>query len=540
MVAQRLRKLLATLWSRNSAEAPDLNDLATRAARRAADVTADLPVDYARWIESVADQAGLCDLLGDAVSLLELGDSRGLVLGCRYGFSAWALAELGAEHVVGIVANASHLEVAAYERGYHRLAKVDYALQGDGGALDGATFDWLLVDRRSASGLEFETAMQQCVQRVSSEGVVVVIGGVELDTRAFGLGRTTKSGDARAYRVERVAEPTSRPVNALFPHRPLDSDIFGDAYVDRRVNGPMRSYSDARKASGRVLPLAAYRDLLGVLAAAGSGFRFVPLCEFESVECGEDVVIGVRHDVDHDVVNCLPMSEVEQSLGVVSTYFLLHNSDSYYGMYLAGGRFLRFASMLESYRRIQANGQEIGLHIDPIGVTAALGVDGVAAMLQEIDYLRQQGLAVRGVCGHNSHSVYNADNKDVFAMQNTADTIGELRTESGLRIPLGGVDPQVHGIEYVGDFNQTVGYTDAADPKVSPFGFRIDRDPEYRLAYDVSYSITLGGNWEINGPAAEGPSSVPDAQILERLQAEPPGRKLLFNIHPMYYGFRGA
>lgn len=63
----------------------------------------------------------------------------------------------------------------------------------------------------------------------------------------------------------------------------------------------------------------------------------------------------LRHDIDYDLEKALPMAELEKTLGVKSTYFVLVTSDFYNVMSKSS------QAILDS---IQSMGHKIGLHFD--------------------------------------------------------------------------------------------------------------------------------------------------------------------------------
>ena len=488
--------------------------------------------------------------LGAILNSSHFERSQGLVLYCSYGLPSWLLKIVGANCVVGVVPTREQLETAAYQLGYHLNEDLDYLLIDDLDTLSGwPPFDWIVLQPDIDGQWPKSSDIETCTQRLKPGGIIVAANGPVLKApKPFTLSRpllnqldlTLEQGDDRVTVLRYTSEvtpQTTSPPDKLYPHRPLDSKLVDTNYLDRRINGPMQVHSQATPGR-RVLALTEYQRLLETLTQPNSKFKAVPLREFQTAHDPNKVIFGIRHDVDLDICGCVPMSQVEKEAGVCSTYFLLHNTDGYYGKYLCGGRFIRFAKMIEIYDQIQANNQEIGLHIDPIGAASLFQVDGRQAMLDEITYLRQQGLRIEGVVGHNSHSVYGADNKDVFAEQNLVHE-GAVTNEAGVTVPLGRLHLKDYQLTYVADFYRTVDYKPLAEPYVSSYGFRIERIPVYEFDYEQGFSIVLGGRWEINGADPNiDQTSVLNEAIIDRLEILPPGSKILLNIHPMFYGRR--
>jgi len=320
----------------------------------------------------------------------------------------------------------------------------------------------------------------------------------------------------------------------LFSHKPINSRAVSQEEVFKRIEEYMQAPTQVQS----TLHLEDYRRLMASLVGPKSRFKNVPLAQFASARDSHHVVFGIRHDVDFDIRTCVPMSELETQLGLSSTYFILHNNPAYYGVYLHGGIFVRFSSMVSVYKKIQDHGQELGLHIDPLGTIGEFRVDGIDAMRAELNYLRHLGLAVSGVCAHNSQSVYNVDNKDVFAGQNASGE-NSVVTEFGCRVELGALALVDWGIDYVADFNRTVAYVPLTKPYISPFSFRVDRVPVYEFDYDVGFSIISNGMWEVNCADDKlNAGHIPHVELISHLESLPLGTKILFNIHPEYFGKR--
>lgn len=87
----------------------------------------------------------------------------------------------------------------------------------------------------------------------------------------------------------------------------------------------------------------------------------------------------IRHDVDMDLQEAVKMAELEQEIGIRSTYFVLITSE-YYNL-LSGNN-------MESARRILELGHEIGLHFDITAYEENLSIEEVGgALKQEISIM---------------------------------------------------------------------------------------------------------------------------------------------------------
>ena len=70
--------------------------------------------------------------------------------------------------------------------------------------------------------------------------------------------------------------------------------------------------------------------------------------------------------------------------------------------------------MIHVYRELQDLGHEVALHTDALSVYQRHGVDGAAALVSELGWLRENGIEVRGTVAHGSRSAFGAENFEIF------------------------------------------------------------------------------------------------------------------------------
>jgi hypothetical protein len=132
----------------------------------------------------------------------------------------------------------------------------------------------------------------------------------------------------------------------------------------------------------------------------GHCLSFGAVCQFRDIECIQTPTILLRHDVDFDLDAAKKLSEVEEAVGIRSTYFMLLTSHCYNPASSEGRMILR---------NLAERGFEVGLHFDPT-VYPNHDQDRLAARFQEercfLDSIT--GMAVRSVSIHNptSHKIY--------------------------------------------------------------------------------------------------------------------------------------
>jgi hypothetical protein len=152
---------------------------------------------------------------------------------------------------------------------------------------------------------------------------------------------------------------------------------------------------------------------LGALRALVSSARSVLLLRDAAATPSEARAgaISVRHDMDHDLENSVLFAEWEASVGIRSTYFVLH-TDWYWGNDPDHpSRFL-----LRALRRIAAHGHEIGLHNNAITAALRFGGDPANHLARAVNALRREGFEISGTAAHGDDICHVAhyDNGEVF------------------------------------------------------------------------------------------------------------------------------
>ena len=116
-----------------------------------------------------------------------------------------------------------------------------------------------------------------------------------------------------------------------------------------------------------------YRKLIGLLRQGGYSFA-----DYHTYAETEHPVI-LRHDIDISIEKSVTLAELEQELGVKSTWFVLVTSD----FYNAASRHSR-----ECLLRIKHMGHEIGLHFDETAYGPLDADSMTAAILKEREMLQ--------------------------------------------------------------------------------------------------------------------------------------------------------
>ena len=114
----------------------------------------------------------------------------------------------------------------------------------------------------------------------------------------------------------------------------------------------------------------------------------------------------LRHDVDLDIYAALKIGKIEYSLGIQSTYFMLHDA-KYYGD----------KDFIKNCLKLQDMGHEIGFHNNLLAAAIKTKYNIKDAFEKEINYLRNNNLNICGTAAHGDPSCrgdHGRDKKDTF------------------------------------------------------------------------------------------------------------------------------
>lgn len=236
------------------------------------------------------------------------------------------------------------------------------------------------------------------------------------------------------------------PVDRIFKPYQVQSSGCSPADLAMQVNLSCFSYSSDR--SGLAGELSAFRTMLRDLKSL-SDRPLLALRDFSNTMRDGGDAIGLRVDVDDDLVTATAMAVMAKEEDVRLSFFILPTA-SYYGSFSAEGIFLRNEAVAEFALAWHSHGHEVGLHVDPFFYYMHLGIDGAAAVVEELGWLRSCGLDIVGVTGHNCASYYGAESVEIFRQYNFSD---RLRLERhALYCPLGVLDIEKLDILYEGSF----------------------------------------------------------------------------------------
>jgi hypothetical protein len=123
-------------------------------------------------------------------------------------------------------------------------------------------------------------------------------------------------------------------------------------------------------------------------------------------------IIGLRHDVDHDLETALAFARLEAELGYRASYYVLH-TDWYYRADVSGPP---SAYLLDACRELVSMGHEVALHNNAIAAAIQLAEAPEAILRRELDYLRAAGFTIEGSVAHGDELCHRAGfiNSEVF------------------------------------------------------------------------------------------------------------------------------
>ncbi len=258
--------------------------------------------------------------------------------------------------------------------------------------------------------------------------------------------------------------------------------------------------------------------------------------------------VAIRHDVDHDIVAAVAMSRIEKARTVSACYYLHHLSPYYYGRFDEACTFHRYEAAGELYRELQANGAEVGLHVDALSCYL-MGVDGAQAVRTELAWLREIGLTVRGATAHGSAPHYGAENFQIF--REHALGANCATGPDGQTFPLGVLSAQELHLEYEGNFASAKQGADhrrlsaylageGKDDRDAHLRTYLHDNPHARWAVDFTIWTRGRDLWVLAASDPDGAyqDDASSRDVLAFLSDVPAGTRIVLHVHPCYFGLR--
>ena len=307
-------------------------------------------------------------------------------------------------------------------------------------------------------------------------------------------------------------------------------DTVGDNWMMPLREG-RRQLKEAYKAGNLSTHFSDFSRMVETLQTQGR-FDFKPMRDFGDPSPSQQVRIYLRFGVYSDPIGAIELADYLKARGVAATFFLLHTAN-FYGSF-AAGQFEHSATIEQVVRRLAGGGHEIGLQIDPLYIYQTVGVDGTAAVLAEIAWLRSKGIDVKGVTANGSAAAYGAENYEIFKGYAAGDRTSVER--GGKSNPLQTVALTDAGLTYIADLPSP--HWAQGTPAISDrgttglHGSDVDgRSNFHDIQQDLTVSLAKRGCWNVSDHRAGGVIEMSTQLLADRLLALPAGARVILIAH---------
>jgi hypothetical protein len=257
------------------------------------------------------------------------------------------------------------------------------------------------------------------------------------------------------------------------------------------------------------------------------------------------LVIGLRHDMDGDIVTGVKAAASLARRNVSASFYILHTA-FYYGRF-EEEKFLRYPGVEYFVKQIIETGREFGIHQDPLEIYQGHQINGTQAFETELAWLRLIGADIKGVVAHNSAPSYGAENFEIF--EGMAVEGREHIVHRGVDTPLQTTSLAKLKLEYEGNFIKPPnrGELHVLDYYIKhppAGGLRLPEwqsryflyNPVFERRYDASLWLLGQDTWVLahhgkGGRQIEYPLT--GADVKSRMESMR-GQRLMVNIHPEY------
>lgn len=127
----------------------------------------------------------------------------------------------------------------------------------------------------------------------------------------------------------------------------------------------------------------------------------VPLKDFNETVDGNKIVIGLRHDIDHDINGAIEMAKIEKKHNISTSYYVLHTAKYY--LINEDLKSHRDNNVLPYLKHLQNTyDHEVGFHNDLITIQVIYDIDSKEFLHKELNWLRENGIEILGTASHGS------------------------------------------------------------------------------------------------------------------------------------------
>lgn len=255
------------------------------------------------------------------------------------------------------------------------------------------------------------------------------------------------------------------------------------------------------------------------------------------------VTIGIRHDIDYDIVTASHLAKIEHALGLQASYYVLHTAP-YYGYY-RNHQLYRSKRCLDILLGIQSMGHEIGLHNDCLYPLTRHGAPIEETLQSELSFLRSWGLNVRGTASHGSYHSYGASNYEIFEGM-SIEGRKHFIDKNGKEHRIGYLSMKDFNLEYEANYilKSWVISGDEYNRISFPYKCPYEKSDYFIRNYDAQYGIFGRDLWfaqDIKRARATGNllpiSPLSSEEMVSQLKAHGPGARIVLDSHPIYFGY---
>jgi hypothetical protein len=254
------------------------------------------------------------------------------------------------------------------------------------------------------------------------------------------------------------------------------------------------------------------------------------------------LTVGIRHDIDYDIVTAVRLAKIEHALGLKGSYYVLHTAP-YYG-YSKDGKYYRSKRCLDIFLEIQSMGHEIGLHNDCLYPLTKHGTTVEETLQSELSFLRSHGIDVCGTASHGSYHSYGASNYEIFEGMSIE---GRQRfiDKNGQEHRIGYLNMKDFNLEYEANYilKSWIISADEYNRISFPYKCPYERSDFFIRGYDAQYGIFGKNLWfaqDIKRVKATGTlspiSPLTTEEMIHRVKAHDPGDRIVLDSHPIYFG----
>jgi hypothetical protein len=286
-----------------------------------------------------------------------------------------------------------------------------------------------------------------------------------------------------------------------------------------------------------------YRQVLEQLLSI-KGLSLQRIKEMRQVFHPEGITVGIRHDIDYDVVTALSLAKIEHALGVKGSYYVLHTAP-YYG-YWKDEQFFHSQRCVDVLGEIQSLGHEVGFHNDCLHDLIQWGRPVEDTLRSELSFLRTHGLHIYGTSSHGSYHNHQAANYEIFKEMSIQGR-PFFTDKNGKQHRLGFINMKDFDLEYEANFIIKSWMISAEEWSRISCGHKCPshETDHFIRDYDAQYGIFGKNYWigqDIKKARRMESGNIPantvltTQEVIDKIRSHSPGDKIVLDSHPVYFG----